>query len=641
MSKLNLDRDKVEGCRHVARKIADRVQQFVDQHTTVSIERSVLRLLGIDEAYKGAPLVNAVIDSMPRDSLSRGIFYWLGRALAHHRSTPISLCLRAAEGRLKWEDLPDADFDQVRRVTEPLARTAVRRLEESAHKKRRAQEHLGRNGRPLKYLIVATGNIHEDVEQAKSAVLGGADCIAVIRSTAQSLLDYVPHGATTSGFGGTYATQENFRIMRKALDEVGHKVGRYIRLVNYSSGLCMPEIAAIAAQEHLDFLLNDSMYGILFRDINMKRTFTDQYFSRLIIARAGIIINTGEDNYLTTAESFRAFPQVLSSQFINEQLALKANLRPEQIGLGHAFEMDPAIEDSLLYEIAQAEMVREIFPNSPIKYMPPTRHMTGDIFFGQVLDSVFNLVSVMTHQEIHLLGIPTEAIHNPLLQDRFMSLKSVNYIFNAARSLGDEISWSPNGKVIRRARSVLEDTHRLLQKVDQMGLMNAILHGLFANMVRDPEGGKGLDGVIKKDHRYWNPVLKLLERPQDVSPEDIPFEFRRRPDRSHQVQPRRERRPSASKRGRRVQVPRSAPALALPQAPEVPLQNGASDVPPPQNVSPQPHAGQGSEKRRRYRNRGRHRRRGPHPSQPNQNSESAPASTETPISQPPANKENP
>ena len=70
-----------------------------------------------------------------------------------------------------------------------------------------------------------------------------------IRSTAQSLLDYVPYGATTEGYGGTYATQENFRIMRAALDEAGEEMGRYIRLVNYASGLCMPEIAALGALE--------------------------------------------------------------------------------------------------------------------------------------------------------------------------------------------------------------------------------------------------------------------------------------------------------------------------------------------------------------------------------------------------------
>ncbi len=514
MSKLNLDRDRVEGCRVLASKIARRVQDFVDRHTTVSVERSILRLLGVEEAYKGMPLVNVVVNSLTREQLSRGIFYWLGRALAHHRASPISVCLKIAEGRLKWENLPEVDFDTIRDVTEPLARNAVRKLEDIHDKRQRLLESESRRGTPLKYLIVATGNIYEDVEQAVVAVQNGADCIAVIRSTAQSLLDHVPFGATTEGFGGTYATQENFKIMRKALDDFGQKIGRNIRLVNYSSGLCMPEIAVIGALERLDYLLNDSMYGILFRDINMKRTFTDQYFSRLVIARAGIVINTGEDNYLTTAESFKSFHQVLASQFINEQLGFLAHLKEEQLGLGHAFEMDPTIEDSLLYEIAQAQMVREIFPNSPVKYMPPTRHMTGDIFFGHTLDTIFNLVSILTQQGIHLLGMPTEAIHNPLLQDRFVSLKSANYIFHGARGLGDEISWSENGKVIRRSRAVLEETYQLLHKVEGMGLMKAISEGLFAHMVRDIEGGRGLEGVIEKDHHYWNPILKLLEKPR-------------------------------------------------------------------------------------------------------------------------------
>src|SRR5216683_2309147 len=56
---------------------------------------------------------------------------------------------------------------------------------------------------PWIYVIVATGNIYEDVKQAEIAANQGADVIAVIRSTAQSLLDFVPEGATTEGFAGT------------------------------------------------------------------------------------------------------------------------------------------------------------------------------------------------------------------------------------------------------------------------------------------------------------------------------------------------------------------------------------------------------------------------------------------------------
>ena len=106
--------------------------------------------------------------------------------------------------------------------------------------------------------------------------------------------------------------------MRAALDEVSRELGRYVRLTNYASGLCMPEIAALAGLERLDMMLNDCMYGIIFRDINPRRTFIDQRFSRQIHARAGIIINTGEDNYLTTADAVDAAHTVVVSQLLNE-----------------------------------------------------------------------------------------------------------------------------------------------------------------------------------------------------------------------------------------------------------------------------------------------------------------------------------
>src|SRR5437660_11007338 len=114
----------------------------------------------------------------------------------------------------------------------------------------------------------------------------------------------------------------------------------------------MPEIAYLGAVERLDMLLNDAMYGILFRDINPRRTLCDQYFSRRIISRAGIIINTGEDNYLTTADAVEAAHTVLASQFINESFALLAGLPEEQMGLGHAFAIDKSLPDSLLLDLA-------------------------------------------------------------------------------------------------------------------------------------------------------------------------------------------------------------------------------------------------------------------------------------------------
>ncbi|MFW9874097.1 MAG: lysine 5,6-aminomutase subunit alpha TIM-barrel domain-containing protein, partial [Candidatus Thorarchaeota archaeon] len=353
---------------------------------------------------------------------------------------------------------------------------------------------------------------YEDIIQAQAAARQGADVIAVIRSTVQSLLDYVPYGATTKGFGGTYATQENFRLMRQALDEVSEELGRYIRLTNYCSGLCMPEIAAMGAFERLDMMLNDALYGILFRDINMKRTIIDQYFSRMINAYAGVIINTGEDNYLTTADAFEAAHTVLASEFINEQFALLAGLKEEQMGLGHAFEMNPDLENGFLYELAQAQMVREIFPNAPLKYMPPTKFITGNIFKGHVQDALFNIVTIMTNQRIHLLGMLTEAIHTPFMSDRALSIENARYIFNNMGSISDEIMFKSGGIMETRANQVLNEAFHLLKEIEQEGLFKTIEQGKFANIKRSIDGGKGLDGVVKKQKNYYNPFKDLIWR---------------------------------------------------------------------------------------------------------------------------------
>jgi beta-lysine 5,6-aminomutase alpha subunit len=359
---------------------------------------------------------------------------------------------------------------------------------------------------------VATGNIYEDVKQAQSAVYQGADVVAVIRTTAQSLLDYVPYGPTTEGFGGTYATQENFRIMRKALDEAGDKEKRYIRLVNYCSGLCMPEIAAMGAIERLDMMLNDSMYGILFRDINMYRTFVDQNFSRMINSFADIIINTGEDNYLTTSDAYEKAYTVLASQFLNEKFAMNAGMPSRLMGLGHAFEMDPEIENGFLYEYSQALMAREIFPEAPLKYMPPTKYMTGNIFKGLAMNTMFNFVSKATNQGIHLLGMLTEAIHTPFMQDRFLAIENAQYVMNNMKGFFDEIDFKKDGIIVKRAHEVLDRTIDFLEEINKEGLFDSIEQGRFAEVKRPKNRGKGLNGVVKKSEEYWNPFEDFLKK---------------------------------------------------------------------------------------------------------------------------------
>ncbi len=365
---------------------------------------------------------------------------------------------------------------------------------------------------------MATGDIHEDIPQALAAARAGADVIAVIRSTGQSLLDYVPDGATRHGYAGTYATQENFRLMRTALDGVSRELGRYVRLTNYASGLCMPEIAVLAGLERLDMMLNDCMYGIIFRDINPKRTFVDQRFSRMVHARAGIVINTGEDNYLTTADAVDAAHTVVVSQLLNERFATEAGLADWQLGLGHAFEINPALPDSLRLELAHAQLVRELFPAAPLKYMPPTKHMTGDVFAGYLLDGFFNLVGALTGQGILLVGMMTEGIVTPFLSDRDLAVQNVRYVLRAAGNLHEDFRPPRDGFIATRARTVLAEAVELLERIAAGGLLPAIADGTFGVTRRPPDGGRGLDGVVAHAPGYYNPAVELLERDRGGAP---------------------------------------------------------------------------------------------------------------------------
>jgi beta-lysine 5,6-aminomutase alpha subunit len=516
-SKLSLDPVAVRKARSLARKAGRPIVKMAQQHTTVSVERATLRLAGLHGADPdGSPWVNRLLDAVRGDvGLEYGVALPVWDALLRGEAEDLAtLAQKASAGSVRFRLPEGRDATRARAVARKQVGAGIRRVDGRRRERERLVKRWGDpKQKPWIYLIVATGDIYEDIPQAQAAAREGADIIAVIRSTGQSLLDFVPEGATREGFAGTYATQENFRLMRTALDESSKELGRYVRLTNYASGLCMPEIAALAGLERLDMMLNDSMYGILFRDINPVRTFVDQRFSRQVHARAGIIINTGEDNYLTTADAVEAAHTVTVSQLLNEYFAKEAGLEDWQLGLGHAFEINPDVPDSFRLELAHAMLARELFPNAPLKWMPPTRHMTGDVFRGYLLDAFFNLAGTMTGQDILLVGMMTEAVVTPWLSDRDLALQNVRYVLGAAGGLHEDFRPEPDGFIANRARQVLAESIELLDAIVDDTLLEAIADGTFGLMKRPADGGRGLDGVAKKAPDYYNPATEILEAP--------------------------------------------------------------------------------------------------------------------------------
>ena len=517
-SKLGLDAGLVRSCRAAAARVAAQVAEATAGRTTLAVERTVARMLGVDGVDPhDVPLPNALVDHVAElDGLSRGVAAWVGNAMVATERSAAEVAEAVGAGELSLGDLSWAEREAIERAVADAHAQTLSSMRSRCAQRDALRAQLGEQAQPHRYVLTATGNVYEDRDHALAVAEAGGDIIAVIRSTAQSLLDYVPFGPTTEGYGGTFATQANFRIMREALDEWSRAHGRYVRLSSFCSGLCMPEIAAMGAAEGLDNMVNDALYGILYRDLNILRTLIDQRVSRGINGRFGIVINTGEDNYLRTADAIDAAPSVVASQFINYFLARDCGVPDAQIAIGNSFEIAPSVEDGLLYEWAHAQLTRELFPECPVKYMPPTKHMDGNLFMTHACDTLFNLITVATEQEIQTIGIPTEGIFTPHIHDRVLGMEGSNYVFTAARSLADEIEFKPDGFIVRRAHEVLRAAHAMLEEIVEIGLFAALERATFGDVSRSLEGGRGAEGIVDVTSDYLNPLEGAVEAPAGV-----------------------------------------------------------------------------------------------------------------------------
>ena len=141
MAKLNLDRDKVDHCRELADGLIHPIQKYIDLHSTVSVERSVLRLLGCEDAYETAdgakmPLANIVVEKLDRSRLSLGVASWIGAALMEQPKLPVyKLAQKVAEGSINLNNYPEPNPDAVRKVIDPLVGEAAKRVDRSRQSK--------------------------------------------------------------------------------------------------------------------------------------------------------------------------------------------------------------------------------------------------------------------------------------------------------------------------------------------------------------------------------------------------------------------------------------------------------------------------------------------------------------------------
>ncbi|HST32843.1 MAG TPA: lysine 5,6-aminomutase subunit alpha, partial [Solirubrobacteraceae bacterium] len=72
------------------------------------------------------------------------------------------------------------------------------------------------------------------------------------------------------------------------------------------------------------------------------------------------------------------------------------------------------------------------------------------------------------------------------------------------------IQFKPGGIITTRAHEVLRDAHELLERIAAVGMFGAIEDGTFGDVRRRIDEGRGIDGIVATDERYYNPALELM-----------------------------------------------------------------------------------------------------------------------------------
>ena len=150
-SKLGLDFTKVAHAKDVARKIADDVQKFVEQYSTVAVERTLCRLLGIDGVDANTvPLPNVLVDEIKdKGVLGEGILFFLGNAIVETGMNPQQIAEKVAEGQLDMTTLPVHPMEKIKAALKPYVDASIKRISDRRAKKEHYLKTIGEGPKPI------------------------------------------------------------------------------------------------------------------------------------------------------------------------------------------------------------------------------------------------------------------------------------------------------------------------------------------------------------------------------------------------------------------------------------------------------------------------------------------------------------
>lgn len=364
---------------------------------------------------------------------------------------------------------------------------------------------------------IASGRFEDDIRRMRMAAWHGADHMMVIRTAGQSHFDSLIEG-TPEGVGGVPITRKQVRATRKALDMIEDEVGRPINFHSYISGVAGPEIAVMFAEEGVNGAHQDPQYNVLYRNVNMIRSFVDAAVAKKVMASAGMAQIDGAHNANATArEAWKVMPELMVQHAINSIFSLKVGIKKENICLSTVPPTAPPAP-CMRMDLPYAVALRELFKGFKMRAQMNTRYMESCTREATVTHVLNLMISRLTSADIQSTITPDEGRNVPWHYNNINAVNTAKQALVGMDGLRDMVEIKRDGELGRMVRELKERAVLFMEEIlEAGGYFNAVQKGFFVDsgfyperngdgIARDINGGIGVGTVVERDKDYMAPV---------------------------------------------------------------------------------------------------------------------------------------
>lgn len=370
---------------------------------------------------------------------------------------------------------------------------------------------------PIITTEIASGRFEDDIRRMRMAAWHGADHIMVIRTAGQSHMDGLIEG-TPQGIGGVPITRKQVRAQRKALDFIEEEVGRPINYHSYVSGVAGPDVAVMFAEEGINGAHQDPQYNVLYRNINMVRSFVDACESKRILAWADIAQIDGAHNANATArQAWKVMPELIVQHAINSLFSEKVGIKPSNICLSTVPPTAPPAP-CVYMDLPYAVALRDICDRYRMRAQMNTKYMEASAREATVTHVLNMLISKLTRADIQSTITPDEGRNVPWHIYNIEACDTAKQTLIGMDGLMEMIELKKDGPLGEKAREIKERACLFMEEiVESGGYFKAVEEGFFVDsgmyperngdgIARKSDGGIGFGYVYEREEDYFAPV---------------------------------------------------------------------------------------------------------------------------------------